>query len=41
MPAATEFSAAAKRWAWFVGLWAVSAGTTAAVAYLLRWLLLG
>jgi hypothetical protein len=31
----------ARRLAWFLGLWALGAGVTIAVAGLLRWLLLG
>jgi hypothetical protein len=41
MPAITERAAPTSRWAWFVGLWALSAGATAAAAYLLRFLLPG
>jgi hypothetical protein len=41
MPGITDSGGWAGRWAWFVGLWAVSAAATAAFAYLLRWILLG
>jgi hypothetical protein len=41
MPATIEPAKPANRWAWFVGIWALSAATTAAAAYLLRWMLPG
>lgn len=39
MPATTD--PAARRWAWFAGIWAASAAATALLAYALRWVLLG
>jgi len=32
---------AARRWLWFVGLWAAGVVTVASIAALLRWILLG
>ncbi|MDB5410284.1 MAG: hypothetical protein JWL84_5196 [Rhodospirillales bacterium] len=41
MPDITDRPGTTARWAWFFGLWLVSATATAAVAYLLRFLLPG